>query len=410
MAEAGAPEGNFRGFLFMKKVFDFKNIEPWPGVSSEQWTDWKWQLRSALKSVSDFSSYFQLNQSEQKGFEGLKNSFRAQTTPYYASLSSQDDPNCPIRQMVVPTENELSSNYQEMLDPLGERKVSNRATARLIHRYADRALFLVTDICGIYCRYCTRKHFTASDQVLASKPQIEEAVEYLKKNPQIKEVIFSGGDPLTIGNNKLAEIIEAFYQVPSLELIRIGSRMPVVNPMRIDNELLQIFKEFKPIYLMTHFNHPDELTVQSAEALERCVDSGVPVFNQLVLLNGINNDPALIYALSRRLLSLRVKPYYMFQADPSIGTDHLRTSIDDSLAIQKALWGRASGLSMPNFVVDIPEGGGKAPMVPNYLIGRNDNRWSFEGWDGVKADYVSPPIHEIKKPRVSQKYTREWMI
>lgn len=364
-------------------------------------------MRHSLKTKDDFSSYYKLSNTEVLGFAGLENLFRVQTTPYYASLSSASDTTNAVRKMILPQQAELDSGAQQMLDPLGENKASNRATSRLIHRYTDRALFLATDLCGIYCRYCTRKHFTASDQVLATDPQIEQAVNYVKAHPEIKEIIFSGGDPLTIGNSKLAKMLSAFYDIDHVELIRIGSRMPTVNPFRIDDELVTLLKSFKPVYFMSHFNHPDELTRDSAMALEKLVDNGVPVFNQLVLLNGINNDAALIYALSRRLLYLRVKPHYMFQADPSMGTDHLRTSIEESLQIQRQLWGHASGLAMPRFIVDIPEGGGKAALVPDYVTQRSGSKWSFKGWDGVEADYISP--RQPQKPVVEDRYRQEWL-
>jgi lysine 2,3-aminomutase len=392
-----------------KKSFHFTSIRAWPNVSSSQWQDWKWQVKNSLKNKEDFSLMMNLTDKELAGFKGLDSLFRVQATPYYASLMNLQDENCPVRKMILPSSEELNSKYQQMLDPLGERLESNRVCQRLIHRYTDRVLFLITDMCGVYCRYCTRKHFTASDQVLATEKQIEEVVNYLKSKPQVKEVILSGGDPLTIANEKLGKIIKKIYEVESVELIRIGSRMPVACPMRIDDELIALFKEFKPIYFMTHFNHPDELTEQAAIALEKLVDNGIPVFNQLVLLNGINNDPALIYALSRRLLSLRVKPYYMFQADPSMGTDHLRTSIDESLEIQKALWGHSSGLSMPTFIVDIPNGGGKTALNPNYLLEHNNNMRKFKGWDGVEASYISPERENQLKPFIKEEYKQDWL-
>ena len=392
----------------MKKwIYDFKKIEPWPNANSQEWQNWKWQMQKSLRSQKDFSNYFQLTQKEEDGFKGLDHLFRVQTTPYYASLANPIDSEDPIRNIILPSSDELDGGAQQMLDPLGENKKRNRATQRLVHRYTDRALFLTTDMCGIYCRYCTRKHFTASDQVMASQEQLDEAVNYVKENPQIKEVIFSGGDPLTIGNSQLSKMLKAFYEIEHLELIRIGSRMATVNPFRIDDELIEIFKEYKPIYFMSHFNHPNELTMDSALALEKLVDNGVPVYNQLVLLNGINNDPALIYALSRRLLSLRVRPHYMFQADPSLGTDHLRTSIEDSLSIQKKLWGHTSGLAMPTFMVDIPEGGGKTALTPDFTVHQSTDLWSFKGWDGVEAHYINPEV--IKKPIVDDSYQQEWL-
>ena len=388
------------------KKYDFRSIEPWPGVNLSDWSDWKWQFRNALKNQSQFSQLFDLTENEKNGFKGLDKIFRVQTTPYYSQLIDASD--CPVRQMVIPQGEELTSDFQEMLDPLGENKSTNRPSRRLVHRYSDRALFLLTDLCSVYCRYCTRKHFTASDQVVASEKDITEAIDYISRTPSIKEVIFSGGDPLTVSNDKLAQTLERIYEIPHVELIRMGTRMPVVAPMRIDDELISIFQEFKPVYLMTHFNHPKEITVEAAVALEKLVDHGVPVMNQMVLLNGINNHEAVVYALSRRLLSLRVKPYYMFQADPSIGTDHLRNSIDDSLHIQKQMWGHTSGLAMPNYVVDIPEGGGKAPLSPNYLVSQEGNTYNFKGWDNVEAQYVAPSENMIKKPKELDRYLEEW--
>ena len=375
----------------------------------DQWLDWKWQVSRALKKPEDFENHLCLTEEEKQGFQGVDKIFRVQTTPYYASLMDHKNPFCPIRGMIVPHARELSQGGQQMIDPLGENKKNNRPCERLIHRYTDRALLLVTDFCGVYCRYCTRKHFTAKDQVLINRKQLDKVVVYLKKHPEIKEVILSGGDPLSVGNKKLAWIMEEIHSVKTLELIRVGSRMPVVCPMRVDGDLLEIFRKFKPVYLMTHFNHPSELTLDSAQALERLVDAGVPVFNQMVLLNGINNHPALVYTLSRRLLYLRVKPYYMFQADPSMGTDHLRTSIDESMEIQKQLWGHSSGLAMPTYIVDIPKGGGKVSLVPDYQLGVSENIHSFKGWDGVCAQYISPEKSQRRKPEVPGRYQVSWL-
>lgn len=393
-----------------KRKLHFKKVEPWPGVDLVDWQDWAWQMRHSLKKQLDFEGAFDLSTEEVLGFRGQKDLFRVQTTPYYASLADRTNVSDPIRKMILPHAHELEPGLQQMSDPLGENLASNRATERLIHRYTDRALFLATDVCGIYCRYCTRKHFTANDQVMASKQQLQQAVDYVRLHPEIKEIIFSGGDPLTLSNNKLESMIAAFYEIDSVELIRIGSRMPVVNPFRIDDDFVQLCKSYRPIYFMTHFNHPDELTEDSAQALEKLVDHGIPVFNQMVLLNGVNNHPALVYALSRRLLYLRVKPHYMFQADPSMGTDHLRTAIDESLQIQRQLWGHSSGLAMPTYIVDIPNGGGKAALTPDFLQSRDNHKWSFKGWDGVESDYLSPDKQSSKCPPVAEPYQQEWLM
>jgi lysine 2,3-aminomutase len=300
-----------------------------------------------------------------------------------------------------------------MLDPLGEKR--NSATSRVIHRYPDRVLFLVTDFCSVYCRYCTRKHFTGGEASFAKKDEYQEALDYIRRATGIREVILSGGDPLTLSDAMLDRVLTDLRAIDHVEIIRIGSRMPVVNPMRVTDDLLRALRKAKPVFLMTHFNHPRELTSEAAAAIEKLVDGGVPVFNQMVLLNGVNNSAAIIQALSRRLLFLRAKPYYMFQCDPSLGTDHLRTSVEESLDIQRELWGNLSGLAMPNYALDIPDGGGKAGLTPNFerLELRNGTREAgitrvYEGWDGVRAEYKSPPLMARINPLDAELYESEW--
>lgn len=375
-------------------------------VSSSDWMDWTWHLRNALKTKADFERVFDLSEDEARGFEGAGSLFQVRCTPYYASLASKTQPLDPVRRILLPTARELQSGHQQMLDPLGERK--NNPAPRIIHRYPDRLLFLVTDTCSVYCRYCTRKHFTGQDEAFVRSAEYDRALSYIKSKPGLREVILSGGDPLTLSDKILDRVLSDLRSIDHVEIIRIGSRMPVVCPMRITDELVGVIRKHHPVFLMTHFNHPRELTREAADALSRLVDAGTPVFNQLVLLNGVNNSPAIIQALSRRLLYLRVKPYYMFQCDPSEGTDHLRTSIDDSLEIQRELWGRVSGLAMPNFSVDIPDGGGKTSYVPNFEVARDGNRRVYEGWDGVRAEYVSPPAESIIKPLDEEVYLGEW--
>jgi lysine 2,3-aminomutase len=295
---------------------------------------------------------------------------------------------------------------QSQLDPLAERK--NNPAPRIVHRYSDRCLFLITDFCSVYCRYCTRKHFTAGSRSAPVKSEYEQALAYIQNTKGLREVILSGGDPLSVSDAFLDRVLTDLRKIEHIEIIRLGTRFPVVCPQRITNELCAILKKHKPVYLMTHFNHPDELTAEAAEALERLVDSGVPVFNQLVLLNGVNNHPALIQALSRRLLYLRVKPYYMFQCDPSPGTEHLRTSIDESLEIQKELWGHLSGLALPQYSVDIPDGGGKAYLVPNFQTQIEKSYRKFKGFDGVDSIYLNPTQEQRLVPEAVDLYQAEW--
>ena len=384
-------------FKVTKPIYD-------KSLAIEDWQDPKWQLRFSLKKKEDFARYFRLSKQEEEAFD-KGSQFNVQTTPYYASLA-KDHPEDPIRKIFMPNALELEDQFQRMLDPLDEN--NNRPSQRIIHRYPDRCLFLVTDYCNVYCRYCTRKHFTGKEQVFPKKDEYQSGLDYIKKTPKIREVILSGGDPLSLSDNRLEQVLKDLREIPHIEIIRIGSRIPVVNPFRITEELAKILKKYKPVYLMTHFNHPREITRESAEALERIVDHGTPVFNQMVLLNGVNNHPAIIQALSRRLLYLRVKPYYMFQCDPSEGSDYLRTSIEDSLEIQKHLWGKVSGLMMPNYSIDIPGGGGKTSMVPDHQINHEGNTRTFKGFDGKIRQYISPSKQNIKKPMDVESYQQEW--
>jgi len=375
-------------------------------VSPSDWMDWTWQLRHSLKTEKDFERVFDLTSDERAGFEGGKELFQIRCTPYYASLASRENSKDPIRRILMPTASELHMGAQAMLDPLGEKR--NNPAPRIIHRYPDRLLFLVTDTCSVYCRYCTRKHFTGNDEAFVRSTDYDQALSYIKSKTGLREVILSGGDPLTLSDSILDRVLSDLRSIEHVEIIRLGSRMPVVCPMRVTDGLVSVIKRHHPVVLMTHFNHPRELTREAADAVLKMVDNGVPVFNQLVLLNGVNNHPAVIQALSRRLMYLRAKPYYMFQCDPSEGTDHLRTSIEDSLDIQRELWGSLSGLAMPTFAVDIPDGGGKTNLTPNFEIARGENHRTYVGWDGVRADYVNPPAQGLIKPIDAEMYLAEW--
>ncbi len=412
----------------MKFTFE-KSAKP-VNVSPESWGSWTWQLQNSLKKKQDFERAFQLSDAEKTAFDEGSEIFNIRTTPYYASLvkaapgvegvpgvgdaqeavqakaQSKQDEFDPIRRILMPSALELLPGQQSMLDPLGEKK--SNPVPRIIHRYSDRVLFLVTDICSVYCRYCTRKHFTGQDQAFIKASEYERALDYIKTHPGIREVILSGGDPLTLSDAQLERVLSDLREIEHVEIIRIGTRMPVVCPMRVTPELAKMIRRYAPVFLMTHFNHPRELTFEAKTALENLVDHGIPVMNQMVLLNGVNNHPAIVQALSRRLLYLRVKPYYMFQCDPSEGTDHLRTSIEDSLEIQRELWGHLSGLAMPNLSVDIPDGGGKTSLVPNFEISRSADTRVYQGWDGVVAEYRNPTADGILKPSDANQYMDEW--
>lgn len=367
---------------------------------------WHWQIKNALKSEEDFKTVFKLTKAEEDGFKFGKSIFNIQTTPHYASLADPNNIKDPIRRMIMPLKEESEDLLKTEADPLGENK--NSPTQRIIHRYKDRVLFLVTDFCGIYCRYCTRKHFTGGGQVFPKKTEYQEALDYIKEHKEIKEIILSGGDPLTLSDNKLEKIMGDLEEIEHIDLIRLGTRMLAACPMRVTEGLLKVLKRKKPVVLMVHFNHPNEISDLTRKAFKYIVNSGIQVLNQMVLLNGINNHPAIIYRLSRELLKSRVFPYYMFQCDPSPGTSHLRTSIDESLKIQKQLWGRTSGLAMPTFSVDIPSGGGKSYLTPDHVIEKSEEGYKFKGFDGVEAFYQNP-LKSIKvQPFLSVKDLEEW--
>lgn len=381
---------------------------PFESVPMEKWTSWTWQASHALKNLDDFEKVYKLTNSEIEGFKNAQGNFQIRTTPYYATLAHPSNAQDPLRLIQTPTFKELTPGYQQMKDPLAE--VKNSVTPRLIHRYPDRVLFLVTDFCTVYCRFCTRKRFTGNNKAFLTEDDFKKSIDYIKAHPGIREVILSGGDPLTLSDNQLEKVLSEIRKIDHIEIIRIGTRMPVVNPYRVTEELVKMMRKYGPIFLMTHFNHPKEITNEGASAVSAFVDHGIPVMNQMVLLNGINNHPAIVQAVSRRLLYLRAKPYYMFQCDPSEGTDHLRTSIEDSLEIQKELWGNLSGLAMPNLSVDVPNGGGKVGYTPNFELQRSLEKRTYKGFDGVTADYINPPASEILKPQNIEEYIAEWEL
>ena len=359
-------------------------------VPAAYWNDWKWQLKNTKKAFK---------------YEKDNALFSTGSSPYYLRLIELYPLLSPI---IQPTAKEQAPALQEMKDPLGEEKHS--PYPRLIHRYPDRVLFLLTDQCAVYCRYCTRKRFTGKKQALISKTEQEQAFSYIKKNEGIREVILSGGDPLNLTDSVLEQILQKLRLIEHIEIIRIASRMPVVCPMRLTDSLIKILKKYQPVFLMTHFNHPLELTKEVQIALNSIANAGILIFNQTVLLKKINNHPSIIQALMRRLLYLRVKPYYMFQCDPSEGTDHFRTSIQNSQWIQRELWGRFSGLALPNLSLDIPGGGGKVSFVPNFVTKAEDKQWSFKGWDGWEETYINPLTEELEDGFENQpeEYKKEW--
>ncbi|HEX3850871.1 MAG TPA: KamA family radical SAM protein [Polyangiaceae bacterium] len=352
--------------------------------------DWGSQLRNAVRTVQGLDEKLRLSAEE---FAGASAAERAglpiSVTPYYLSLCDRNDLNCPIRKQVVPHVHEARIVEGDMRDPLGEE--SHEVAPELIQRYPDRALLLVTDRCAIYCRFCTRSRIVGTGGGPRSELRLMPAFEYLRAHPEIKDVIVSGGDPLAMSTTRIVRVLQALRYIPSVETIRIATRMPVALPQRLTNELIIALKPFHPIWIMTHFNHPKELTAQAREGLRRLVDAGFPVMNHTVLLRGVNDDSAVLTELFRGLVRERAKPYYLLQTDPVRGTSHLRTPLDTGLRIMSELQGRLSGIALPKFIVDTPGGLGKVPGGPNYVVSRGAGVTRFRTHRGVEVDYFDPP-------------------
>ncbi len=371
---------------------DYKSIPLWNSVTEKQWHDWKWQLKNRIQDVQTLKKVVNITELEEKGIEKCLGSLRMAITPYYATLIDPDDPNCPVRKQAIPTTSELDMDCSDHEDPLHEGKDS--PVACLTHRYPDRVLLLVTDQCSMYCRHCTRRRLAGSTDKSYPKDMLWEAFQYIKHTPIIRDVLISGGDPLCISDERLEWILKELHQIPHVEVIRIGSRVPVVLPQRITPELIRIIQKYHPVWLNTHFNHPKEITDDSRRAIKALADGGIPLGNQSVLLRGVNDCANLMKALVHQLVQMRVRPYYIYQCDLSRGIEHFRTSVSKGIEIIERLRGHTSGFAVPTFVVDAPGGGGKIPVSPNYLISQTPDQVILRNYEGVICSYRQPHIHE----------------
>ncbi|MCA9632243.1 MAG: KamA family radical SAM protein [Myxococcales bacterium] len=358
--------------------------------------DWRWQLRNSISSVEQLTQRLRLTAEEQQGAErAVSQGFPIGITPYYFDLIDPNDPSCPIRRQVVPHRAEADEVPGDLRDPLGEE--AHSPAPELVQRYPDRALLLVTDQCAVYCRFCTRSRMVGAGEGPRADQRLEPALAYLRSHPEVRDVILSGGDLLSMATSRVQRVVESVRAIPSVETIRLATRVPVVLPMRIDGELLEALRPFHPLWVMTHFNHPKELTPEARAALNRLADAGFPVMNQSVLLRGINDRAETLEALFRGLIRERARPYYLLQADPVRGTGHLRTPLDVGLAIMDRLQGRLTGIALPKFIVDTPGGMGKVPVLPEWVVQRRAATDAAPGsttlrtWRGALVDYVDPP-------------------
>ncbi|HEC40602.1 MAG TPA: lysine 2,3-aminomutase, partial [bacterium] len=333
-------------------------------VNDEDWADWHWQVKNRITTFEELKKYITLTAKEDD--PQLLKEYRMAITPYYLSLIDPDDPYDPIRAQAIPTIYELQRYTGDLEDPLSEDIDS--PVEGLTHRYPDRVLFLVTENCSMYCRHCTRRRFAGHHDMAPPRSQIDECIDYIKKTPSIRDVLLSGGDALLISDKKLEDILRKLKEIPHVEMIRIGSRTPVTNPYRITPELCEILKKYHPIWFNTHFNHSNEISADSIKACEMLADAGIPLGNQSVLLRDVNDCIHVMKKLVQGLMKIRVRPYYIYQCDLSIGLGHFRTSVAQGIEIIEGLRGHTTGLSVPTFVVDAPGGGGKIPVMPNYTI------------------------------------------
>jgi lysine 2,3-aminomutase len=362
-----------------------------PVTSAPREGDWRWQLRNACSTADDLARALELTPEELAGARAAERSgFPIAVTPYYLGLCDARDPSCPIRRQVVPHALEAEQAAGDLRDPLGEE--AHEVAPELVCRYPDRALLLVTDRCAVYCRFCTRSRLVGSGGGPRSDERLAPALDWLRSHPEVRDVIVSGGDPLALATERLLRIVSALRGIESIETIRLATRVPVVLPQRITRELLDALRAHHPIWVMTHFNHPKELTPLSRAACRELADAGFPVMNQTVLLRGINDDAAVLSELFRGLIRERVRPYYLLQADPVRGSAHLRTPLDIGIRIMRELQGRLSGIGLPKLVVDTPGGFGKVPVGPDWMIARRPGVTRFLTPRGIEVEYLDPPL------------------
>lgn len=362
-------------------------------IDDSKWNNFRWQLQNRVTNLSQLENHLNLSNKERNGVILSGNKLSLSITPHFFNLIEANNPDCPIRKQVIPTVDEISVSSEEMSDPCGED--SHMPVPGLVHRYPDRVLFLLTDRCASYCRYCTRSRVVSGAGENNLKTNFEDAFQYLENNKSIRDVLFSGGDPLLYADNKLEKIIKRIRSIKHIEFIRIGTRIPIFLPQRITPNLCNMLKKYHPLWMSVHTNHPKELTSEVKQALEMLADSGIPLGNQSVLLKGVNDDISTMKSLVHKLLQCRVRPYYLYQCDLIEGSSHLRTSASKGIEIIEGLRGHTSGYAVPQFVIDAPGGGGKIPINPEYVVEKNSKQLKIRNYEG--KSFIYPEPQEIVK-------------
>jgi lysine 2,3-aminomutase len=371
--------------------------EDWFGCDVSKWKDWKWQLKNAVKSVDAFEQLMgiQIPFEEKALMEKTIEQFPLSVTPYYLSLIDiANYKNDPVFKQSFPNINELTVLKTDMKDPLSED--SDSPVEGITHRYPDRVLFHVSNVCSMYCRHCTRKRKVGDVDSIPRKAQLVKGIEYIRKTPQVRDVLLSGGDPLMLSDNYLDWLLSEITSIPHVQVVRIGTRMPVVLPYRITNNLVEVLKKYHPLWINTHFNHPREITASSKEALAKLANAGFPLGNQSVLLADVNDCPRIMKELVHKLVQNRVRPYYLYQCDLSEGLSHFRTPVGKGIEIMENLIGHTSGFAVPTYVIDAPGGGGKIPVMPNYIISWSTNKVVLRNYEGIITTYAEPESYESK--------------
>jgi len=357
----------------------------WEHIPAETWNDWGWQLKNRLTRVEQLENVMTLTSEEKEGCFFANRKLALAITPYFFNLIDRDDPDCPVRRQVIPRINEMTTAPEEMLDPVGED--GHSPVPGIVHRYPDRVLFLVTDRCAAYCRYCTRSRLVSNAQDYNFHPEYEQGLRYIESHPEVRDVLLSGGDPLLLADRKLDHLLGRLRAIPHVEFIRIGSRIPIFLPQRITPELCDILRKHGPIWMSIHANHPKECTGAVKDACERLSFAGVPLGNQSVLLKGVNDNLETMTALVHHLLMMRVRPYYIYQCDLITGSAHLRVDVRKGIEIIRGLRGHTTGYAVPQLVIDAPGGGGKVPINPEYVQSISDEEIVFRNYEGKTYRY-----------------------
>lgn len=364
----------------------------YPGVSDKEWNDWRWQVSNRIRTYPRLSEILKLSPDEQGAADHLGSKLPMGITPYYMSLVSADNAAHPLRRTVIPTVHEFIKTPGEADDPLCEDRQT--PVPGLVHRYPDRALLLALDFCSTYCRYCTRSRVVGHGAIHPSRSRLEKAMDYIRNTPAIRDVLLSGGDPLTLGDDKLEWILMNLRQIPHVEIVRIGTKIPAVLPQRVTPKLVRMLRKYHPLWMSLHFTHPEECTPESYRACGMLADAGIPLGSQTVLLNGINDSVETMSALVHQLLKMRVRPYYLYQCDPISGSGHFRTPVEKGLEIIRGLRGFTSGYAVPTYVIDAPGGGGKIPLMPDYTGGREGDDLLLRNYEGNVYRYPDSRCYE----------------